>query len=255
MRRNGGKSAGKTRRSLRLNILLLVLACGLLVGGTIGTARAVPLIESQFFSAGVETYEIGVTLVENGSAVSSRNYVTNSNYVWEEGYGVLLGNLVKSGESFQLGRVYPEALTVQNSGRIDEYVRVNLYRYWVDKNGNKVQSLSPDMIDLHLVTGNGWVVDEASSTTERTVLYYTKVLPTGGTTPAFTDTLTVSGQLPYLVTPSTKDNVITTTYDYEGVSFQVEAEVDAVQTHSPEAAIWSAWGRQVTVTDGNITLK
>ena len=251
MRRN----EGKTRRSLRLNILLLVLACVLLVGGTIGTARAVPLIESQFYSAGVETYEIGVTLLENGNAVSSQKKSGSSDYVWEEGCGALLGGLVDTGESFQLGRAYPEALAVKNSGRIDAYVRVNLYRYWMDKDGNKLQSLSPEMIDLNIVPGSGWIVDESSSTRERTVLYYPKVLGAGKTTPAFTDTLTVSGTLPYQVTQSTNENVITTTYDYEGVSFQVEAEVDAVQTHSPEAAVWSAWGRQVTVTDGSLSLK
>ena len=134
-------------------------------------------------------------------------------------------------------------------------MRVNLYKYWIDKNGEKIQTLSPDRIRLNITPGGGWVVDPKAGTTERTVLYYTEVLPVGATTPTFTDTLTVDGKLPYQVKQSEKDGVITTTYDYEGVSFQIEAEVDAVQTHNAEQAIWSAWGRQVSLSGTSLTLK
>ena len=47
---------------------------------------------------------------------------------------------------------------------------------------------------------------------------------------------------------------ITTTYDYDGVSFRIEVEVDAVQEHNAEDAIWSAWGKRVTVNDGILSL-
>jgi hypothetical protein len=47
---------------------------------------------------------------------------------------------------------------------------------------------------------------------------------------------------------------ITTVYDYDGYRFNVEAKVDAVQEHNAEDAIWSAWGRQVSVTDGSLSL-
>lgn len=249
------KQASRRPRSLGLSLGMLALSLALLLGGAIGTARAVPLIESQYYTAGVQMYDIGVTLLENGVAVGSRDYVPNSEYVWAEGFVPLLGNLLKEGESFQLGRQYPEALAVRNSGSIDEYVRVNLYKYWIDKNGEKIQTLSPDRIRLNITPGGGWVVDPKAGTTERTVLYYTEVLPVGATTPTFTDTLTVDGKLPYQVKQSEKDGVITTTYDYEGVSFQIEAEVDAVQTHNAEQAIWSAWGRQVSLSGTSLTLK
>ena len=235
-------------------VLLFVLAASLLAVGGIGTARAVPTVVSEYYSGGVEMYDIGVTLLENGNAISSRSYSTNSNYVWDESYGALLGSLVPEGEDFHMGQRYDEALSVSNSGSIDEYVRVTVYKYWINKDGRKVTTLAPEMIDLHLQTGSGWVVDESASSTERTVLYYSKVLPVGAETPAFTDTLTVDGKLPYKVHQETADNVITTTYDYDGVSFQIEVQADAVQTHNAQAAIKSAWGRTVSVSGDSLQL-
>lgn len=45
-----------------------------------------------------------------------------------------------------------------------------------------------------------------------------------------------------------------TTYDYDGISFQIEVEVDAVQEHNAEDAIWSAWGKRVVFHDGVLSL-
>ena len=43
---------------------------------------------------------------------------------------------------------------------------------------------------------------------------------------------------------------------YDGYSFQVEAEVDAVQTHNAQDAIKSAWGVDVDVAaNGDISLR
>ena len=50
--------------------------------------------------------------------------------------------------------------------------------------------------------------------------------------------------------------VITTTFNYDGVNFNLEAEVDAVQTHNAKDAIKSAWGIDVNVaSDGTISLQ
>ena len=243
----------RSHASLRTVLLFVLAGCLLAVGG-IGTARAVPAVVSEYYSGGVEMYDIGVTLLENGNAISSRTYSANSRYVWNETYGALLGKLVPEGQNFHMGQAYDEALSVSNSGSIDEFVRVSVYKYWLDKNGKKLTTLSPDMIDLHLLTGSGWVVDESASSTERTVLYYTSVLPIGAQSAPFSDTLTVNGRLPYKAKQTTADNVITTTYDYDGVTFQIEVQVDAVQTHSAETAIKSAWGRTVTVSGNSLRL-
>lgn len=44
---------------------------------------------------------------------------------------------------FALGKAYDEALTVQNSGSIDTFVRVILTKSWTDADGNKNTRLSP----------------------------------------------------------------------------------------------------------------
>ena len=47
-----------------------------------------------------------------------------------------------------------------------------------------------------------------------------------------------------------------TTFNYDGVKFNLEAEVDAVQTHNAADAIKSAGGVDVNVAgDGSISLK
>ena len=43
----------------------------------------------------------------------------------------LFQNLLNENENFLMGKVYDEKLAVHNSGNIDQYVRVNIYRYWV----------------------------------------------------------------------------------------------------------------------------
>ena len=47
---------------------------------------------------------------------------------------------------------------------------------------------------------------------------------------------------------------ITTTYDYDGLQFCVEASVDALQEHNAEDAILSAWGRKVSISNGSLSL-
>ena len=49
--------------------------------------------------------------------------------------------------------------------------------------------------------------------------------------------------------------MITTSYQYDGYWMNLEAEVDAVQTHSGEEAVRSAWGIDVKIgEDGTLTL-
>ena len=166
--------------------------------------------------------------------------------------------MVGENEKIQLGKKYPEELTVRNTGEIDQYVRVSIVKSWM-KDGKKVTSLSPDLIDLNL-TGNGWIEDKNASTEERTVLYYSGILAGGAEAPIFADTIRIDGSV---ATQATKETVksengyttITTTYKYDGVTFNLEAQVDAVQTHNAQDAIKSAWGVDVKVSpDGTLSL-
>jgi hypothetical protein len=237
-----------------VTIILFVVAAALLVFSSIGGARAALTYFSENYNSQLEMNHIGVTLNENGTAISSRDY--DSNGEWTTTTGSLLNRDLEEDGGITLGKTYPEELSVSNTGDIDEYVRVSIYKYWLAADGTtKVQTLTPDMIGLNL-TGNGWVVDEDASTAERTVLYYTGILTPGATTPALTDTLTIDNTIASYVSQSTQGGTITTTYEYDGVTFQIEAQVDAVQTHNAEDAILSAWGREVSVSDsGTLSLK
>jgi len=220
------------------------LAAGLLLFSSIGGARAALTYYSETYSSRIQMYEIDVMLVENERQVE----------------GELLKDMLPEGETLKPGKVYKEELSVYNSGMIGQYVRVSLYKYWMDEAGEKLVTLSPELIDLHLVNlGTDWLVDEEASTRERTVIYYNKVLATETETPLFADTLTINGDIAAKVsqTTETKDGYTTihTVYDYDGVRFALEARVDAVQEHNAEDAAWSAWGRRVHVSDGILSLE
>ena len=193
------KSRKKTTNGQKSIIILLALAVILLVGSALGSTSAALSYYSDNYTANLAVSEIGVALVENGNETSEK----------------LLANMVGENEKIQLGKKYPEELTVRNTGEIDQYVRVSIVKSWM-KDGKKVTSLSPDLIDLNL-TGNGWIEDKNASTEERTVLYYSGILAGGAEAPIFADTIRIDGSV---ATQATKETVksengyttITTTY-------------------------------------------
>lgn len=245
-------------------VLLLIAAAILLLASTAGSTQAALTYYSENYLAEVTVSNIGITLIENTKEISRRNYLENDK--WDEVSGTLLSDMLAEGENVVLGQTYDEVLCVANSGAIDTYVRVILTKSWKNAEGVKDPTLSPDLIDLNILAGdNGWVVDESASTKERTVLYYNRVLPVGGSTPAFTDTLRIDPAVGTKVietvetTTGTAGEIlktITYTHEYDGYTFCVEAEVDAVQTHNGADAVKSAWGVNVNVAaDGSLSLK
>lgn len=237
--------------------VLLSASAVLLIGSTVGSTRAALTYYSENYGAEVTVSNIGVSLLENGETVSRRDY--DSNGEWNETSGALLADLQE--EAIVPGKEYDEALAVSNSGSIDSYVRVILNKSWTDSEGSTDQNLSPELIDLNLLTDNGWIIDEDASTAERTILYYTNILPAGETTPALSDTVRIDPAVADKVTEevTTDENgykTITFTYAYDGYTFELEAEVNAVQTHNAQDAIKSAWGVDVDVADdGTISLR
>lgn len=237
--------------------VLLSASAVLLIGSTVGSTRAALTYYSENYGAEVTVSNIGVSLLENGETVSRRDY--DSNGEWNETSGALLADLQE--ETIVPGREYDEALAVSNSGSIDSYVRVILNKSWTDSEGSTDPNLSPELIDLNLLTDNGWIIDEDASTAERTILYYTNILPAGETTPALSDTVRIDPAVADKVTEevTTDENgykTITFTYAYDGYTFELEAEVNAVQTHNAQDAIKSAWGVDVDVADdGTISLR
>ena len=237
-----------------------ILAVVLLMFSSVGGARAALTYYSENYATRVQMDNIGVSLLENGRKISWRDYGRDSNGTWEENTGALLEQMLAEGETLKIGKRYAEELAVSNSGTIGQYVRVSVYKYWLDKNGNKMRDLSPDLIRLNLANvGSEWLVDESASTPERTVLYYSKMLGTGETSPVFADSLAIDDMIASKVTQTEEKKggytKISTVYDYDGVQFCLEAKVDAVQEHNAEDAIWSAWGRRVSVTNGTLSLR
>lgn len=240
--------------------VLLSAAALLLAGSTVGSTRAALTYFSENYSASVNISQIGVSIEENGETVSSRDYVGNDQ--WSETSTSLFTNLLdtEKGETLALGKKYDDSITIKNSGSIDTFVRAVVTKSWQDREGNKDTSLDPDFIQLNFLTENGWQIDESASTPERTVLYYTNLLAPGESTPELLgqDALSIDSAVGSKVTQTEtqtqtdEGTVITTEYAYDGYSFHVEVEADAVQTHNAADAIKSAWGVDVNVSeDGN----
>lgn len=237
----------KIFRSPIMTVALFVLAAGLLLFGSIGGTRAALTAFSEDYVGELPVYNIGIALIENDVNITD---------------GVLLRNMLAPDEELQLGKAYKEELAVANYGTIDEYVRVSIYRYWVDENGKKLQELSPDLIQLHFVNEDAWLRDDSSLTTtrERVVLYYnTPMAPDKVPSKLFVDQITIDGHLADFVRQTVTQRgdytVIENEFLYNGSRFMLEVQADGVQTHNAEDAILSAWGREVTVTDGVLTLK
>ena len=233
--------------------LILTAAALLLVGSTVGSTRAALTYYSENYSAQMNMQSIGVSLLENDKVVSSRDYVSNDKWKGTS-QGTLLTNLLGKDETFTPGKKYNEAISVKNSGTIDTFVRVIITKSWQDKEGKKNPKLSPDLIELNFLTDNGWQIAKDQSTTERTVLYYTKAVAAGDSTPALSDTIRIKPSIAKDVTKHVDDNTITYTYKYNGYTFHIDAEVDAVQTHNAKDAIKSAWGVDVNVSDDETTM-
>lgn len=233
--------------------LVLTAAALLLVGSTVGSTRAALTYYSENYSAQMNMQSIGVSLLENDKVVSNRDYVSNNEWKGTS-EGTLLTNLLGKDETFTPGKKYNEAISVKNSGTIDTFVRVIITKSWQDEEGNKNTTLSPDLIELNFLTDNGWQIAKDQSTTERTVLYYTKAVAAGDSTPALSDTIRIKPSIAKDVTKHVDGNTITYTYKYNGYTFHIDAEVDAVQTHNAKDAIKSAWGVDVNVSDDETTM-
>ena len=260
----------KIRRSPVVAGLLFLLAVVLLFAGSVGGTQAALQIYSSDYISAFELDHIGITLYENGTPVSFRNYgdAAASGFT-EKQDGDLVLKTLEDDPSFQIGRKYPFVITCKNTGTIDHYLRVTVYKYWVQvgkdeefglkgwfhglsSNTEKlldVEKHSPATIHLGYNGSEGynssaWAKDPDSSTAERDVYYYTGILPVGGETAPLFDTLWVDSSVAKSVITNTVGSLTTYTYAYDGYGFVVQAEADAVQTHNAKAAIRSAWGLQ-----------
>ena len=248
----------------KLLTLLLLVSIVVLSVSTIGITLASLNVKSDELNASFEMYHTGITLNENGKKLAWRNY---ENEAWNVSADAELLTEIKG--NIRYGVTYPEELTVTNSGQIDEYVRVTIYKYWKNEKGEKDQTLDPNLINIKLTDDKKWVIDkEYSGEIERTVMYYTLPLKGtdsmkgGETTPAFALEFSLDPTIKTFV--NQKETVdektgyitVTNTYKYDGKELCIEVQADAVQTHNAEDAIRSAWGRKVKIAgDGTLSLE
>ncbi len=258
----------KLLRSPVASGFLFLLAAALLLVGTVGGVQAALTIFSDEYLSGMTLNHIGVALLENGSQIAYRTYGDGYGAGWSEQQdGEITLSSLGSDKEVLIGKQYDCAITAQNTGSIDEYVRVTVRKYWVEEasssdskgyigktDGTKIVDTvyDPDYIILSYEStaesynSDAWYKDAGASTDEREVYYYKGTLAPGGATPALFDKLAISGEV-------TKDAVVTVeqdgnktktiyTYAYDGYGFVIEATVDAVQTHNARPAMRSAWG-------------
>ena len=206
----------KLFRSKAVTGILFLLAVALLTTGSIGGTRAALNIYSEYYESELSMRDIGVSLTEEGGIVANRDYAAYSDGIWKgNANGFVMNQKDKSGifgadleclvkrsgdDSFKIGKSYPLTLGVSNTGAIDEYVRVTIYRYWVDPpatdeehgwfdgSGTKRRDLDPELIELYMngqkidqTAPAGWTLDTSAPSEghERIVLYYNSILPVG----------------------------------------------------------------------------
>lgn len=237
-----------------VTVTLLALALVLLAGSTVGGARAALTIQSRDYTSHVELYDLGVALQESNDGTT---WTTVAEYdkdlkTRSRTPDALMQHLLGSDPKLIAGKKYPEMLRVFNKRRdggtqaIDEYVRVTVYKYWMTPGGSKTPELSSDWIKLEFANGDGWTIDTASSTEERTVLYYSPVLAGNAASTPFLKSITIDKETVKQMTRTESKvgnvTVVTWTYDYNGYQFCLDVYVDAVQTHNVADAKTSAWG-------------
>ena len=200
-----------------------VLGVALILFGAVNAILAAPKIQSSDYKAQMTLSHVKTELIENEQGV--------------EGDGKMLVNLLPAGKGFEFGTEYKEEIKAKNNGDVDEYVRIKIRKFWTDDKGKRVD-LEPAMIELGL--GEGWNQDNAASTAEEMVFYYNDILKAGEETPAVVKTIRVNPDVLYKL-KSAQDQQ--DDYLYQNMKFNLDATVEAVQTHNGEDAMISAWGR------------
>lgn len=236
----------KHRHPAAVPLLLFAASALLLLLSTVGSTRAALTYNSENYEMQVNVSNIGVNLLEGGKIV--------------EGEGALLAGRFGEQEKLVPGKHYEEVLSAQNSGAIDSYVRVILYRSWKQsREGGKDTTLSPELIGLGLNTDD-WIVDPEASASdgrfrERIVLYYRKPLAPKEETAPFLKELWLDSSICQEVGQTEANGIYTTSFQYDQYWFDLEAEVQSVQAFDGEGAVRSAWGVDAVIAeDGTLSL-
>ena len=149
----------KTRKEYNslVTSLLFVAAIGLLLFSSIGSTRAA-LIESTEYVSQFQFPTLRIALSQDSGKM----------------FGMLKGD-----DKLIPGKKYPVNVTVSNTGSVDEYTRVTIYRYWLGKDGKQDTTLDAKLIQYEV--DSSWKKDDTKSTDEMSIFYYTGGKFTGST--------------------------------------------------------------------------
>ena len=275
------------KKMSKKTMALLAAAVMLLAGsGIMGTKASFTAVSDDYMA---EFYlnHLQVHLLENGEDVcGGSNTLDGASKVT----GALATELgyTKGSDGEELGtvepgKVYKEEVAARNGQDIPQYVRMTVRKYWVetdgkgnvktDEQGNPVKTtkLSPDQIRLtygkdnpkakarDLYNKGAWVINSEESTTESATYYLKQPLAGGADSALLFDRVMIDGAVAQGTVETSKENgktIYTYKYDYDGFAFFIEADVQAIQTHSAQDAIHSQWGvYNVSVNNGTLSVK
>lgn len=244
---------------IAISILLVTIICvtkGKIANYFIPISKAVDTKTS-----GTTQLIEGVSLVENGNVIAYRNKDYASSTEGELVEGELFTHLGTS-KTFVPGKSYQEEIAVKNSGNLDEYIRILIYKYWLDGEESLDTTKSDEYIELIKNNHENWILDETNSNDSRIIYYYKKPLAVGETTPNVISKIQIAEQARSEVSFTSRtegeNTIITSSRNYQGYKAGIEIAIDTVikrSIHTAADAIWSAWGRKVEVAeDGTLTL-
>ncbi len=166
--------------------------------------------------------------------------------------------LSEADNKIKVGKKYTKHVSIKNIGEMDVYTRFMISKKWLDQDGNEQTDASADTIEVQL-SNNGWFIDESSSTPDRIVVYYPKIVKAGETIP-FMESIKINEEINKIAKEERIDGAEgTTIYTervYDNCKVNIEINVDAIQTHEAVYAIKNTWGVDVNIDEnGNLSLK
>lgn len=157
------------------------------------------------------------------------------------------------------GKSYQEEIAVKNTGTSIGYIRISIYKYWLDGEESLDTTKSDEYIELIKNNHENWILDETNSNDSRIICYYKKPLAKEEITPNVISKIQIAEQARSEVSFTSRtegeNTIITSSRNYQGYKAYIEINADIVPIQNAADTIWSAWGVKVEIAaDGTLTL-
>ncbi len=216
-----------------------------IVGGTLASQNA---STKDTALAEITTKELSIAIYSNDTDVSQNVQNVQAKAILVPDKMLMPGTVIDEKNTYGIN--LPLYVVNDAAGGYDTYIKVHIYRTWLDENDKKLSELNMNAgaEDAGIVMAgwsDKWIYSADESTNEDIVLYYTEPVKAGDKTDDFLKSITVNENLG-------------NNYADKHVGFEVEA--DAVQALPAEDnqvnadGIMSAWGMEVTFETGTNTI-